>query len=49
MKYLPFLFILFACGAPSGQSIDNVIEESIKRREGVDIRIDPIAEEKHKA
>jgi hypothetical protein len=32
--------------ASKGDSLDDVIEESLKKKEGVDIRIDPIREGK---
>lgn len=33
--------------ASKGDSIDNVVEKSLKSKEGVDIRIDPIKEDKY--
>lgn len=46
MKYFLITILLCSCMSSKGDSIDNVVEEAIKRKEGVDIRIDPIKEEK---
>lgn len=45
MRFLLIAFLFLGCMNKSGDSIDNVIEESLKRKEGVDIRIDPIKEQ----
>ena len=45
MKLFLITVLLCSCASSKGDSIDNVVEEVISKKEGVDIRIDPIKEE----
>lgn len=48
MKYFTFLLLLSGCFAgKASNELDELGEEVIKKKEGIDIRITPIEEEKH--
>jgi hypothetical protein len=48
MKYLFILLIMTSCASKSSNAIEQLGEEVIKKKEGLDIRLTPIEEDKQK-